>query len=78
MPERINAIQVGAPDQERHSSLILDNEQTGVDVESVTFANCKFNDVIYENDSLVCSGDELLKCDHGSWLRIGSCDQDNP
>lgn len=82
MTERINATQVGAPDPEMKNSPILDesvdNEQTGADVESVAFAQCHFNDNAYENGSEVCSGDELLKCERGNWIRIGSCDQDNP
>lgn len=82
MTERVNAIQVGAPDPELETSPIIDesaeNEQTGMDVESVSFAHCHFNGSAYDNGTEVCSGDELLQCEHGTWLRIGSCDQDNP
>ncbi len=82
MSERIHATQVGAPDPEMRNSPIFDhsadNEQSGADVESVEFASCQFNNVDYSNGTLVCSGDEMLRCERGKWLRIGSCDQDNP
>ncbi len=82
MSERIQATQVGAPDPEMKNSPIIDesgdNEQDGSDIDSVDFAQCHFNGNAYDNGALVCSGDELLKCEHGKWLRSGSCDQDNP
>lgn len=82
MPERISALQVGAPDPERRNSSIIDesagNEQSGSEVEGVEFAHCHFNDNAYDNGARVCSGDELLQCERGRWLRIGSCDRDNP
>jgi hypothetical protein len=75
-------VQVGAPDPERRNSPIVDesadNEQTGLDLDEVEFARCQFNDVDYADGSLVCSGDELLRCSRGKWLREGSCDKDNP
>ena len=82
MTERIHVTQVGAPDPELPNSPIIDesggNEQTGSDPESVSFANCRFNGSDYVDGSLICSGDELLRCSRGSWLRSGSCDEDNP
>lgn len=82
MAERIHAKQVGAPDPELSNSPILDesaaNDQEGADPESIAFAHCHFNGVAFDNGNLVCSGDELLRCERGNWLRIGSCDQDNP
>ena len=82
MSERIHTTHVGAPDPELHNSPILDesadNDQTGADVESLESAQCHFNDVAFDEGALVCSGDELLKCQHGTWLCIGSCDPDNP
>jgi hypothetical protein len=82
MSERIHATQVGAPDPELRSSPVLDesadDDRDGTDPESISFAHCHFNDVVYDDGNLVCSGDEMLKCQRGTWLRIGSCDQDNP
>jgi hypothetical protein len=82
MAERITAPHVGAPDPEMRNSVILDetaeDELDGVDPDSVEFASCYFNDVAYDNGGHVCSGDELLRCERGKWLRIGSCDPDNP
>lgn len=82
MTERIQAPRVGAPDPEMKNSMIIDesgeNDMTGVDPDSVEFADCYFNDVSYADGSQVCSGDELLCCERGKWLRIGSCDMDNP
>ncbi|NOR51469.1 MAG: hypothetical protein GQ470_02515 [Gammaproteobacteria bacterium] len=82
MSERIHAIHVGAPDPELHNSPILeesaDDDQAGADTEGFESAHCHFNDAAFEEGALVCSGDELLKCQHGMWLSIGSCDPDNP
>ena len=82
MAERISLTQVGAPDPEKNTSMIIDeaggNDTTGVDPDSVEFASCYFNDVGYPDGSQVCSGDELLLCQRGKWLRTGSCDMDNP
>ena len=82
MAERIVAKQVGAPDPEQRNSPILDesadNDQTSDDLDSLELASCYFNDTVFGNGSEVCSGDELLRCERGKWLRIGSCDSDNP
>lgn len=82
MTERIAVEQVGAPDPERRNSMIIDDvaddDLDGVDLDSVEFASCHFNDRAYPSGQQVCSGDELLRCEHGKWLRIGSCDPDNP
>lgn len=82
MSERIHATQVGAPDPELRNSPILDESaddaQDGTDPESIAFAHCHFNAVAFDDGNLVCSGDELLRCERGTWLRLGSCDQDNP
>ncbi len=81
MSERIHATQVGAPDPELRNSPILDesadNEETGAERDSVEFAQCQFNDIDYADGSEVCSGDELLQCSRGTWLRSGSCDPEN-
>jgi hypothetical protein len=55
-----------------------DDELSGTELESLELAACHFNDTAFANGSEVCSGDELLRCERGKWLRIGSCDSDNP
>jgi hypothetical protein len=62
--------QVGAPDPEKHTSPILDeDEELMVDVEPETGA-CYFNGQPYPLGSYVMSGSELLHCEErGLWVR---------
>ena len=81
MSERIPATQVGAPDPESRNSPIveeLDEEFEVLAQESEDLPFCWFNGVSYQDQRYVCSGDELLRCERGSWIRMGSCDPDNP
>jgi hypothetical protein len=72
MPRHIP--QVGAPDPERETSPILDEE----DAEELSFdvgleaPACRFNGVPYEIGDYVLSGNELLHCvERGVWTRVG-------
>ncbi|SCZ66329.1 hypothetical protein [Thiohalomonas denitrificans] len=81
MSERVGAPHVGAPDPEKRNSPIV--EETAEDFEVVEqelgeAPVCYFNGKNYADKSMVCSGDELLRCERGQWLRLGSCDPDNP
>lgn len=72
---------VGAPDPELENSPIA--EETDEDFEVLRLETpeqplCLFNGVAYPHGSLVCSGTVLLRCEHGIWVRQGSCDPDNP
>lgn len=72
---------VGAPDPELKNSPIA--EETDEDFEVLRQEvpgepGCVFNGVSYAQGTLVCSGDELLRCDFGIWVRQGTCDTDNP
>lgn len=72
---------VGAPDPELANSPIA--EETDEDFEVLRQEVpgepvCLFNGVAYPHGSLVCSGNALLRCDYGIWVRQGSCDTDNP
>ena len=39
---------------------------------------CYFNDVAYEQGTVVKSGDTLLRCSHGLWMPLVAADPDNP
>lgn len=80
MSERIHAPHVGAPDPELNNSPIV--EDTDEEFESMMqtlgeMAMCHFNNKVYPHETYVCSGDELLFCQHGIWLRAGTCDPDH-
>lgn len=81
MIERIGAPDVGAPDPEKRNSPVIEETAEDFEVlgqETIEAAACYFNGAPFSHDSLVCSGDELLRCDHGNWIRLGTCDPDNP
>jgi len=69
MSEHIHVMQVGAPDHEDLE--VLRQEVPGEPV-------CVFNNTRYPAGERVCSGDALLRCDYGIWVREGTCDPDNP
>ncbi len=64
--------QVGAPDPERRTSPILDeDEELSLDTELETGV-CYFNGVAYATGQYVRSGSELLHCEErGVWVRKG-------
>jgi hypothetical protein len=64
--------QVGAPDPERKTSPIFDeNEEISLDLE-LEAGVCYFNDVAYAIAQYVSSGSELLRCEgRGVWVREG-------
>lgn len=81
MSERIHAPHVGAPDPEKRTSPILEetDEEYAEEAQQLgELAACHFNGVAYRRGEYVCSGDELLHCQDGIWLREGSCDPVNP
>lgn len=67
-----NIPQVDAPDPERRTSPIIDEEdEDAFDLDQGP-GICYFNDVPYELGSFVLSGNELLKCEGGGvWVRRG-------
>ena len=71
MPPKIP--QVGAPDPERKTSPILDDDDEEIDPElELETGVCYFNDLAYPLGSYVLSGDELLHCEErGVWVRKG-------
>ncbi|MBP1151025.1 MULTISPECIES: DUF1496 domain-containing protein [Methylocaldum] len=81
MAERIAKPQVGAPDPELRTSPILeefDDDYLVLKQQVPGEPVCHFNDKRYAHGTYVCSGDTLLRCDYGVWIRTGSCDPDNP
>ncbi len=73
--------QVGAPDPELRNSPIADEESDDFDVLKQELPGepcCYFNNTSYPHGSYVCSGETLLRCDYGIWVRQGGCDPDNP
>ena len=68
-----HVVQVGAPDPEKRTSPILDDdEEFALDLDRETGA-CWFNGVRYPVGAYVTSGSELLHCEeHGVWVRKAS------
>jgi hypothetical protein len=67
-------VQVGAPDPELKTSLILDDEDMEDYLPEEGEGLCYFNDQSYNLGDYVCSGNELLRCEElGVWVREGSC-----
>lgn len=64
--------QVGAPDPERKTSPIIDqDEELSLDNE-LESGVCYFNNVAYDRGQYVRSGSELLHCEErGVWVRRG-------
>jgi hypothetical protein len=64
--------QVGAPDPERKTSPIIDeDEELSLDLELESGA-CYFNGVAYPIGGFVRTGSELLHCEErGVWVRTG-------
>lgn len=81
MVERVGVPDVGAPDPEKRNSPVVEETAEDFEVveqEIVESPVCYFNDKAYSHKSLVCSGDELLRCDRGQWIRLGTCHPENP
>lgn len=81
MKDHINATQVGAPDPTLLTSPVVEDTdydygEAGQVVQDAP--HCYFNAVSFNDGNHVCSGNELLKCMRGTWVRVGSCDPDNP
>jgi hypothetical protein len=67
-----NMSHVGAPDPERRTSPIFDqDDEVSLDAE-LESGCCYFNDVAYPIGTYVISGDEVLRCEgKGVWIREG-------
>ena len=71
-------LQVGAPDPERETSPILDDEEKeGIEPEGPG-GYCQFNGVVFQVGDYVLSGSELLRCEApGLWVREGELRTDH-
>ena len=81
MFSHLHVLQVGAPDPERRNSPVAEETDEEYEVlrrEIQGEPVCFFNDQSFGHGTYVCSGSTLLRCDYGLWVRIGSCDPDNP
>ncbi|HEB97980.1 MAG TPA: hypothetical protein ENJ05_00555 [Thiotrichales bacterium] len=81
MNERIHVAQVGAPDPELNNSPIAEDPDENLEMLRQELPGepvCAFNNRDYASGEWVCSGDTLLRCDDGIWVREGTCDPDNP
>ncbi|TFH49550.1 MAG: hypothetical protein E4H01_04035 [Lysobacterales bacterium] len=76
--KNVIAADVGLPDPELNNSPVIDSEIeegefSGVDEQTQV---CYFNGIRYPNGDYVRSGEELLRCENGVWVRTGSCYND--
>jgi hypothetical protein len=75
MARRPNVPDVGAPDPELKNSPIFDRENEDTELVDLELESgvCYFNGVVFADGDYVCSGNELLCCERGVWIRKGSC-----
>lgn len=65
--------QVGVPDPELKTSPIAEELDEDVDAlreEMPGEPVCFFNDKGYENGAVVSSGNSILRCQYGVWIRV--------
>ena len=81
MNVKLHIPQVGAPDPEANTSVIvneMDEEFDVVKLEEPGRSLCYFNNKPYTHNDVVCSGITRIQCNYGIWQRVGSCDPDHP
>lgn len=75
-------VNVGAMDPELRNSPVIedtDEDYALAGQEQTVTKTCFFNGTAFPNGQSVCSGSgEMLRCVDGKWIRVGSCDSDNP
>jgi hypothetical protein len=80
MSQLNKTIQVGAPDPELKNSPIseeMDDDEVAV-LEAEDQSVCYYNGTSYPAGQYVCSGStELLQCNKGVWVQVGTCDPEN-
>ncbi|GMQ96076.1 MAG: hypothetical protein BMS9Abin14_575 [Gammaproteobacteria bacterium] len=70
----IDAVDVGALDSELKSSPVVDAETEEGEFSATERDTkvCYFNGIRHPVGDYICSGDELLRCDNGVWVRSRS------
>jgi hypothetical protein len=66
--------EVGAPDPELKNSPVVDTEIEEGEFSAIEqdVEVCYFNGVRFASGDYVRSGDELLRCENGVWVRSGT------
>jgi hypothetical protein len=73
--------QLGAPDLERKNSPVAweaDEDAEALRESVPDEAACFFNDLAYDDGTVIESGSVLLRCDRGVWVPVGSADRSKP
>lgn len=75
MDKTMRIVEVGAPEDGKRTSEIVDEEGVDVRVEQTIVPGagaCWFNDKEFDHDEMVYSGNQILRCDQGKWVRSGN------
>lgn len=81
MTEHLHVPAVGIPQADLRTSPILeegDEDYGEAEMNLEPEPVCYFNGVTFQQGDYVCSGNDLLHCDRGVWVRQGNCDADHP
>jgi hypothetical protein len=76
-----NILDLGAQDPELRNSPVAwesDDDTDALREQSPGATVCYFNDTEYDLDTIIKSGDSLLRCSYGLWVPVASSDPDNP
>jgi hypothetical protein len=60
---------VGPRKKHRYTSPIIRQESA---------EQCSYNGVLYSDGAEVCQGDDLMRCNNGTWVVIGNCSPPPP
>jgi hypothetical protein len=74
-------LDLGAQDPELRNSPIADEGDEDTEALRETLPDapaCYFNGVAYSHGTIIKSGADALRCEHGLWVRAGPSDPDNP
>ena len=74
-------LDLGAQDPELKNSPVAweaDEDTDALREQAPGAAVCYFNSDAYEQDTVIKSGDVLLRCSYGLWFPVASSDPDNP
>ena len=75
MDKTMRIVEVGAAEDGKRTSEIVDEEGVDVRVEQTIVPGagaCWFNDQEFDHDEMIYSGNDILRCDAGKWVRAGT------